>query len=95
MLVVRHGDDHVSFPRWCPLQSDCKVANFETVVDQLSTKITKNFFNTGVLPTAQSNAHVTVYTPGMTRAPISDPYEVPTGAAAGDIDSGVTVEIPF
>jgi len=31
----------------------------------------------------------------MTRAPISDPFEVPTGSSAGDIDSGEVVEVPF
>ncbi|KAF4637604.1 hypothetical protein G7Y89_g477 [Cudoniella acicularis] len=36
-LVVRHGDDHVSF----------------LLVDQPSTKITKAFLNTGILPMAQ------------------------------------------
>ncbi|KAE8449055.1 hypothetical protein EG329_008643 [Mollisiaceae sp. DMI_Dod_QoI] len=79
-LVVRHGDDHVSF----------------LLPDQPSTKITKAFLNTGILPGAQDSELVTVYTPGMKRGPISDPYQVPTGALAGDVDSGdVTVEIPF
>ena len=36
-----------------------------------------------------------MYTPGMKPAPISDPYDVPTGPDAGDVDSGVVVEIPF
>ncbi|PMD32000.1 hypothetical protein L207DRAFT_441349 [Hyaloscypha variabilis F] len=79
-LVVRHGDDHVSFP----------------LVDQPSTKITMDFLNSGTLPAAVESELVSVYTPGMTRKPISDPYQVPTGAIAGDVDSGnVTVEIPF
>jgi hypothetical protein len=66
------------------------------VVDQESTKITKEFLKTGVLPRVQSSAEVSVYLPGMTRAPISNPYKVPTGAGAGDVDSGnVVVEIPF
>ncbi|KAH8811132.1 Alpha/Beta hydrolase protein [Xylogone sp. PMI_703] len=79
-LVVRHGDDHVSF----------------LLVDQASTKITKEFLNTGIIPAAQENEFVSVYTPGMTRKPISDPYLIPVGALAGDVDSGnVTVEIPF
>jgi hypothetical protein len=55
-----------------------------------------DFLNTGILPAAQESELVSVYTPGMMRQPISDPYEVPTGALAGDVDSGnVTVEIPF
>ncbi|RFU28898.1 hypothetical protein B7463_g7452, partial [Scytalidium lignicola] len=79
-LVVRHGDDHVSF----------------LLVDQPSTKITKAFLNTGILPVAQESEFVSVYTPGMTRKPISNPYLVPVGALAGDVDSGnVTVEVPF
>jgi len=57
--------------------------------------ITKAFLNTGILPKAQNSTQVTVYTKGMTRAPISDPYLVPTGASAGDVDSGRVVEIPF
>jgi hypothetical protein len=66
------------------------------VVDQPSTKITMKFLNDGLLPAAQESELFSVYTPGMTRKPISDPYEVPTGAIAGDVDSGiVTVEIPF
>ena len=65
------------------------------VVDQPSTSITKDFLNTGRLPKAQSSTLVTVYTPGMVRGPIEDPYSVPTGAKAGDVDSGVAVEEPF
>jgi hypothetical protein len=61
------------------------------VINQPSTKTTKDFLNTGVLPRAQSNSQVTVYTPGMTRRPISNPYEVPTGVLAGDIDSGKSI----
>jgi hypothetical protein len=55
-----------------------------------------DFLNSGTLPAAVESQLVSVYTPGMTRKPISDPYQVPTGAIAGDVDSGnVTVEIPF
>ncbi|KAF2474348.1 alpha/beta-hydrolase, partial [Lindgomyces ingoldianus] len=68
VLVVRHGDGHVSFP----------------LTDQPSTKITKDFLNTGILPSAQNSTQVTVYTPGMKFAGISDPYDVPTGPEAGD-----------
>lgn len=67
-----------------------------SVPDQASTKITKTFLNTGVLPETQDSEFFSVYTPGMTRKPISDPYSVPTGALAGDVDSGnVTVEVPY
>jgi hypothetical protein len=56
----------------------------------------KDFLNTGVLPPAQNSSQVTVYTPGTKPALISDPYEVPTGPDAGDVDSGEVVEIyPF
>ena len=65
------------------------------VFNQSSTKITKEFLNTGRLPEAQNSTFVTVYTPGMVRGPIEDPYLVPTGAEAGDIDSGVVVEETF
>ena len=65
------------------------------MVDQLSTKITKEFLNTGRLPKAQNSTLVTVYTPGMVRGPIEDPYLVPTGAPVGDINSGAVVEEPF
>jgi hypothetical protein len=53
------------------------------------------FLRDGTLPKAQDTPQVTVYTPGMTRKPVSDPYKVPTGAEAGDVDSGAIVEIPF
>jgi hypothetical protein len=65
------------------------------VFNQSSTKITKEFFNTGILPKAQNSTFVTVYTPGMVRGPIEDPYLVPTGAEAGDVDSGAVVEEAF
>lgn len=66
-----------------------------TVADQPSTKITNKFLNTGKLPPAQNSALVTVYTPGMVRSPVEDPYLVPTGAIAGDVNSVVIVEKPF
>lgn len=48
------------------------------------------------MPKAQESEFLSVYTPGMKRKPIADPYTVVTGALAGDIDSGnVTVEVPF
>ncbi|KAK3071027.1 hypothetical protein LTR53_009423 [Teratosphaeriaceae sp. CCFEE 6253] len=71
-LVVRHGDDHVSF------NAEPKVA---------STKITKQFLRTGMLPLSQDSTYVTVYQPGEHRRPVADPYCAPTGFWAGDIDS--------
>lgn len=65
------------------------------VIDQPSTKITKDFLKSGNLPPAKNSTLVTVYTPGMVRGPIPDPYLVPTGAIAGDVDSGAVIEIPF
>ncbi|KAK4554371.1 hypothetical protein LTR86_008579 [Recurvomyces mirabilis] len=70
-LVVRHGDDHVSFNE--PLVA--------------STNITKQFLRTGVLPCPEDSTYVTVYGPGGKRRPVSNPYDVPTGVLAGDIDS--------
>ncbi|TKA75526.1 hypothetical protein B0A55_03525 [Friedmanniomyces simplex] len=70
-LVVRHGEDHVSF-------------NEPT---QASTRITKDFLRTGVLPLPEDNTFVRVYEPGQPRGPIADPYCVPTGFQAGDVDS--------
>ena len=66
-----------------------------TVIDQPSTHITKDFLNTGILPYAQNSTQVTVYTPGMKLAEISDPYDVPTGPKAGDINSGRVLQVPF
>lgn len=75
---------------------DISLTNTTTVPDQASTKITKAFLNTGILPGAQESEFVSVYLPWMTRKPISDSYFVPTGALAGDVDSGnVTVEVSY
>ncbi|KAK0247435.1 hypothetical protein LTS09_017415 [Friedmanniomyces endolithicus] len=70
-LVVRHGEDHVSF-------------NLPT---QASTNITKQFLLTGALPLEEDSTFVTVYGPGQRRRPVADPYCVPTGFQAGDVDS--------
>ncbi|EXJ71403.1 uncharacterized protein A1O5_05210 [Cladophialophora psammophila CBS 110553] len=70
-LVVRHGDDHVSF----------------NLPDQYSTEIENAFLRTGVLPRQSNDSSVTVYAPPMKRGPIADPYNVPTGFLAGDVDS--------
>jgi hypothetical protein len=74
VLVVRHGDDHTSF----------------SLSDQPSTAITKEFLRTGKLPTAKNSVEgrVSVYTQGMRRAAIPDPYQVATGEVAGDVNSG-------
>jgi hypothetical protein len=65
------------------------------VVSQASTKISKDYLNTGILPSAHNSAFVTVYTAGIIRGPAEDPYSVPTGAQEGNIDSGEVVEEPF
>jgi hypothetical protein len=72
VLVVRHGDDHTSF----------------SLTDQPSTAITKNFLRTGVLPGNISNALVTVYKGSTKGRKIPDPYSVPTGEVAGDVNGG-------
>ncbi|KAJ7168306.1 Alpha/Beta hydrolase protein [Mycena crocata] len=69
-LVIRHGDNHGSIS----LNGAAGV-----VAD-----IAHEFLRTGVRPVAQDNAQVTVISPGGTRGPIPDPYDVPTGAVAGD-----------
>lgn len=61
------------------------------MVYEESTALTKEFLRTGVLPCARNETFLTVYEPGMMRAPIANPYDVPTGPAAGDIDSGINV----
>ena len=58
-----------------------------TVPNQTSTAIEKEYLLTGVLPAFRNDSSVTVYIPGMTRDPIPDPYDVPTGFVAGDIGS--------
>ncbi|MCJ1401946.1 hypothetical protein MMC11_005163 [Xylographa trunciseda] len=75
-LVIRHGDDHTTF----------------SLSDQPSTAMMKEFLSTGRLPEAMSNSQVTVYTPGMVRAPMPDPYSIPSGEVAGDVNSGNLTE---
>ncbi|MCJ1309048.1 hypothetical protein MMC25_002703 [Agyrium rufum] len=67
-LVVRHGDDHVSW----------------NLPSAASTEITKEFLRTGIMPKARSDKLVTIYEPGTQRGPIPDPYSVITGYIAGD-----------
>ena len=76
VLVVRHGDDHTTF----------------SLVDQPAKIIEDEFLRTGVLPAARSDDRVSVYTPGMKRGPIPDPYSVPTGEVVGDVNSGNLTE---
>ncbi|MCJ1414852.1 hypothetical protein MMC32_001181 [Xylographa parallela] len=76
VFVVRHGDDHTTF----------------SLSDQPSTVMMKEFLSKGTLPKAMSNSSVTVYTPGMKRAPIPNPYDVPTGEVAGDVNCGNLTE---
>jgi len=78
VLVVRHGDDHTSF----------------SLTDQPSTAMTVHFLRTGQLPCLEDNVkgRVSVYTPGMRRPAISDPYSVATGEVAGDVNTGNLTE---
>ena len=55
--------------------------------DQPSSLIETQFISTGVLPEATNQTLFTVYPPGAQLAPIANPYDVPTGAIAGDVDS--------
>ena len=57
------------------------------VPTQPSTHITKEYLRTGILPKARNETLVTVYEPAMVRGPVSDPYNVPTGFIAGDVES--------
>ena len=90
-LVVRHGDDHVSFNREFKLYyKDDQITHVKSqpVPEQESTRITKEFLRTGVLPCAKEDTFVTVYGPRAPREPpVANPYDVPTGFVAGDIDS--------
>lgn len=71
VLVVRHGDDHVSFIR----------------LDQPATKLAVEYVRTGVLPTPVDEELVTIYPAHHGRhRTISDPYCVPVGSIAGDVD---------
>ncbi|KDQ19580.1 hypothetical protein BOTBODRAFT_28154 [Botryobasidium botryosum FD-172 SS1] len=45
------------------------------------------FLATGKLPSAINETLMTIYTPGMKRGPIADPYTAPIGPAAGDMSS--------
>lgn len=58
-----------------------------TVPNQPSSILTREFLRTGTLPSARNETLVTVYSPGTVRAPIADPYDVPVGDGAGDVDS--------
>ncbi|KAJ7913856.1 hypothetical protein B0H13DRAFT_2270961 [Mycena leptocephala] len=70
-LVIRHGDDHTSIDFTGPPGAAADLA--------------RNFIKTGVMPTAEDNAQITVISPGGTRGPVPDPYDVPTGLVAGDV----------
>ncbi|KDQ19584.1 hypothetical protein BOTBODRAFT_443473 [Botryobasidium botryosum FD-172 SS1] len=72
-LVVRHGDDHGTIG----------------TVDGPAQLAEVTFIATGNLPSATDETLVTIYTPGMERGPIADPYTAPIGPAAGDTTSVV------
>lgn len=78
VLVVRQGDDHTTF----------------SLSDQSAVAIMKKFLRTGEFPRPRDvdDAIVSVYLPGMKRAPIPDPYSVVTGEPAGDVNAGNLTE---
>jgi len=88
-LVIRHGDDHVSYQR----EYDRKkllssiVLTRHLVPNQPSSAITTEFIRSGKLPMARNETLVTIYTPGKELGPIANPYDVPAGAIVGDVDS--------
>jgi hypothetical protein len=87
--VIRHGDDHVSYQR----ESNRNDLFFSIILTrrlvpyQPSSVITTEFIRTGKFPAARKETLVSVYPPGKKLGPIADPYDVPTGAIVGDIDS--------
>ncbi|KAF7314953.1 hypothetical protein MIND_00009300 [Mycena indigotica] len=71
-LLIRHGDDHVSFD----------------LPNLPSHKLQIDFLRTGAFPPAQDNANVTVIPPGGKRSSVApDPYAVPLGLVAGDFSA--------
>ncbi|KAJ6455907.1 Alpha/Beta hydrolase protein [Mycena vitilis] len=74
-LVIRHGDDHTSI--------------YNTPPAAVAGDLARTFLRTGVMPSPQSNAQVTVLGPeaGGVRGPVPGAYDVPTGAVAGDESS--------
>jgi hypothetical protein len=47
----------------------------------------KDFLRTGILSSATNSSQVSIYHPGMRHDAIPDPYDIPTGFIARDIDS--------
>ncbi|OQU95518.1 hypothetical protein CLAIMM_01707 [Cladophialophora immunda] len=96
-LVVRHGDDHVSFNcKYCLLsafiefpirRAELTGAFLSIVPYQYSTEIEKSFLRIGTLPRQSNDSSLTIYAPSVKRGRIADPYSVPTGFWAGDVDS--------
>jgi len=60
-----------------------------TVPNQPSNQVTKDYLRTGKLPVATDGSLFSVYRPGMKLKAVKNPYEVATGAVAGDIDRGL------
>ncbi|KAF8133467.1 hypothetical protein K438DRAFT_1739249 [Mycena galopus ATCC 62051] len=46
--------------------------------------LARGFLATGIMPGAQNTSQITVIPPGGARPPVPNPYDVATGAAAGD-----------
>lgn len=57
------------------------------VPNQAANNVTKEYLRNGVLPAPQNGTLFSVYQHPMSLRPIADPYEVPTGAVAGDVGS--------
>ncbi|KAF8143126.1 hypothetical protein K438DRAFT_1876739 [Mycena galopus ATCC 62051] len=71
-LLIRAGDDHTSI--------DLDLMG----VAGTAANLARGFLATGIMPAAQNTSQITVIPPGGTRGPVPDPYDVATGAAAGD-----------
>ncbi|KAF8134130.1 hypothetical protein K438DRAFT_1997841 [Mycena galopus ATCC 62051] len=71
-LLIRAGDDHTSI-------------NLDLMgVAGTAANLARGFLATGIMPAAQNTSQITVIPPGGTRGPVPDPYDMATGAAAGD-----------
>jgi hypothetical protein len=77
---------HSTVSLYKPCQRLCQLTHI-AVPYQRTVDIEKAFVRDGVLPPGENSTFITIYEPGMARGPISSPYDVPTGFAAGDIDS--------
>lgn len=90
-MIMSHLAVGVSIPiSFCipfPYQYLELILILKIVPNQPSSDLINAYLNTGKLPAARKEKLVSVYTAGQQRGPIPDPYQVPTGAEAGDADS--------